>query len=50
MDVPDNVSAAALGLAVGAAGAITWNTTVMLTPEEIDEAAAKSVAYRPPGE
>ena len=50
MDVPDNVSAAALGLAVGAAGAITWNTTVMLTPEEIDEAAGKSVAYRPPGE
>ena len=50
MDVPDNVSAAALGLAIGAAGAITWNTTVMLTPEEIDEAAAKSVAYRPPGE
>ena len=50
MDVPDNVSAAALGLAIGAAGAITWNTTVMLTPEEIDEAAGKSVAYRPPGE
>ena len=49
MDVPDNVSAAALGLAIGAAGAITWNTTVMLTPEEIDEAADKSVAYRPPG-
>ena len=50
MDVPDNVSAAALGLAIGAAGAITWNTTVMLTPEEIDEAAGKSVAYRAPGE
>ncbi len=49
MDVPDNVSAAARGLAIGAAGAITWNTTVMLTPEEIDEAAGKSVTYRPPG-
>ena len=49
MDVPDNTSAAALGLAVGAAGAITWNTTVMLTPEEIDEAVGKSVSYRAPG-
>ncbi len=49
MDAPDNVSAAALGLAVAAGGAITWNTTVLLTPEEIDEAASKSVTYRPPG-
>ena len=49
MDVPDNVSAAALGLAIGSAGAISWSTTVMLTPEEIDEAAAKSVDYRAPG-
>lgn len=49
MDLPDNVSAAALGLTVGAAGAITWSTTVMLTPEEIDEAAGKSVSYRAPG-
>ncbi len=49
MDAPDNVSAAALGLAVAAGGAITWNTTVLLTPEEIDEAARKSVTYRPPG-
>lgn len=47
--MPDNVSAAALGLAIGAAGAIAWDTTVMLTPEEIDEAARKSVTYRPPG-
>ena len=42
-------SAAALGLAIGAASAITWNTTVRLTPEEIDEATGKSVAYRAPG-
>ena len=49
MDVPDNVSAAALGLTIGAAGAITWNTTVMLTPEEIDEAVGRSVSYRAPG-
>ena len=49
MDVPDQVSAAALGLAIGGAGAISWSTTVLLTAEEIDEAVAKSVEYRPPG-
>lgn len=49
MDVPDQASATALGLAIGAAGAISWSTTVLLTPEEIDEAVAKSVEYRPPG-
>ncbi len=48
MDVPDQVSAAALGLAIGGAGAISWSTTVLLTPEEIDEAVAKSVEYRAP--
>ena len=49
MDVPDQAAAAALGLAISAAGAITWNTTVLLTPEEIDEAVGTSVEYRPPG-
>ena len=49
MDLPDQVSAAAVGLAIGGAGAISWSTTVLLTPEEIDEAVAKSVEYRPPG-
>lgn len=49
MDVPDQASAAALGLSIGAAGAISWSTTVLLTPEEVDEAVAKSVEYRPPG-
>ena len=49
MDVPDQVSAAALGLAIGGAGAISWSTTVLLTPEEIDEAVNTSVEYRPPG-
>ena len=49
IDAPDRVSAAALGLAIGAAGALTWSTTVLLTPEEIDEAVSKVVNYRPPG-
>ena len=48
-DVPDNTTAAAISLTVGAAGAATVKTIVLLTPEEIDRATQQSVAYRPPG-
>jgi uncharacterized protein with GYD domain len=48
-ELPDNTSAAGLSLAVGAVGAATTRTTVLLTPEEIDAAAKKAVDYRPPG-
>jgi uncharacterized protein with GYD domain len=49
IDLPDNQAAAAVALAVNAAGGATTRTTVLLTPEEIDEAAQRSVDYRPPG-
>jgi uncharacterized protein with GYD domain len=49
-DVPDNVSAAALSLVVNTAGAATAKVTVLLTAEEIDAAAKKTVAYRAPGQ
>ena len=49
IDLPDNVAAAALGLAVGASGATLLRTIVLLTPEEIDRAAQVSVAYKKPG-
>jgi uncharacterized protein with GYD domain len=48
-DVPDNASMASVALAAGAAGGATTKTTVLLTPEEVDEATRKSVEYRPPG-
>ena len=48
-DAPDNVSAAALSLAVNASGAATAKVTVLLTAEEIDAAAKKTVSYRAPG-
>jgi len=48
-DVPDNVSAAALSLAVNATGAATSKVTVLLTAEEMDAAAKKTVSYRAPG-
>ncbi len=49
VDLPDNESAAAVALAVNAAGAVTIKTVALLTPEEIDAAAKLSVAYHAPG-
>jgi uncharacterized protein with GYD domain len=48
-DVPDNVTVAAVALTVNAAGAAQTKTIVLLTPEEVDRAAEKSVSYAPPG-
>ncbi len=48
-DLPDNATAAAIGIAVGASGAAVTKTTVLLTPAEIDVATHKTVAYRAPG-
>src|SRR5882672_7252642 len=48
VDLPDAASAAAVSLTVGASGAASCHTTVLLTPEEIDAATKKSVDYRPP--
>lgn len=49
-DFPDHVSAAALSLAAGAGGAVSEvGTTVLLTPEEMDQATKTGVSYRPPG-
>ncbi|MDP7645080.1 MAG: GYD domain-containing protein [Anaerolineales bacterium] len=50
VDVPDNVTSTAFSLVVNASGAVNVKTTVLLTPEEIDEAAKLTVDYRPPGQ
>jgi uncharacterized protein with GYD domain len=49
-DLPDNVSAASFSLLVTAAGGATVKTVVLMTPEEIDQAAKKTLNYRPPGQ
>ena len=49
VDLPDNEAAAAVALTVTAAGGAAVKTTVLLTPEQVDEAAKRSVDYRPPG-
>lgn len=49
LDLPDNVGAAALALAVSASGLVRLRTTPLLTVEETDKALQKSVTYRAPG-
>lgn len=48
-DLPDQRSAAAVGLTVNAQGRTQLKTVVLLTPEEIDDAVKTTVDYRPPG-
>ncbi len=50
VDVPDQVAATAIGLAVNASGAVQTRTTVLIAPEEVDEATKRHVHFHPPGE
>jgi uncharacterized protein with GYD domain len=53
LEAPDNVSMAAVALAIGAGGALSsLETTVLLTVEETMDALRKAeqVRYRPPGQ
>lgn len=49
-EMPDNACVAALSLALAASGGATGRTTVLMTPEEMDQATKKSPTYRPPGQ
>jgi uncharacterized protein with GYD domain len=52
-EAPDNVSVAAVAIAIGGGGALSnIDTTVLLTVEETLEALKKAseIRYRPPGE
>jgi uncharacterized protein with GYD domain len=48
-DLPDDTTAAALAIAVGASGAGSIETVKLLTPEEIDAARGIDTGYRAPG-
>jgi uncharacterized protein with GYD domain len=50
IDLPDHASAAAAALAATGGGGARVKTIVLLTPEEVDQAAKKTVQYRPPGQ
>ena len=48
-DLPDAASAAAMSMTASATGAVEVRTIALLTPDELDDATTKSVAYRAPG-
>ncbi|MBV9007928.1 MAG: GYD domain-containing protein [Verrucomicrobia bacterium] len=48
-DLPNNVDASALSLAVNASGSLKSRITVLIAPEEVDQAVRKTVNFRAPG-
>ncbi|MFJ8577283.1 GYD domain-containing protein [Micromonospora sp. NPDC093277] len=48
-DLPDHKTAAALTVAVRAAGGVQTRVTPLLTPEEVDEATGMRLTYQAPG-
>jgi uncharacterized protein with GYD domain len=48
-DMPDNAAAAAASLALASSGAATNKVTVLLTPEDLDQAVKKVPSYTAPG-
>jgi uncharacterized protein with GYD domain len=48
-DIPDDEAAAAVAIAINSTGAVSTRTTKLLTVEQVDEALARTVDYRPPG-
>jgi uncharacterized protein with GYD domain len=49
-ELPDNEAATAVALTVNGSGAVHVRTIVLVTPEEVDAAAKRSVPYRAPGQ
>jgi uncharacterized protein with GYD domain len=49
LDLPDNVTAAAVGLTIAGSGAVRARTTPLLTVEEVDKALEVKMRYRAPG-
>jgi uncharacterized protein with GYD domain len=48
-EIPDATTAMALSLTINASGAAKVATVPLITPEEIDAACRKTIAYRAPG-
>jgi uncharacterized protein with GYD domain len=49
VDAPDHATIVATSLAINASGAVRTRTTVLLSPEEVDQATKKGVKYTAPG-
>jgi len=50
IDLPNNIDMAAVALAAQVSGAVKSRITVLLLPEEIDQAAKRQVNFHPPME
>ena len=50
LDLPNNVTAAAVSLTVSGAGAVRVRVTPLLTVEDVDQALEIQMKYRAPGE
>ena len=48
-EFPDTATAVAVSATVNATGMVHLSSTLLVTPEEFDAAAQKTIAYRPPG-
>jgi uncharacterized protein with GYD domain len=48
-DLPDNEAALTAAMTASASGGTVVKTTVLLTPEQVDDASKRAVEYRPPG-
>lgn len=48
-DLPDDATAVAFSLAAAATGIMVLKTTVLVTPETVDEAIARNVRFQTPG-
>ena len=49
LDLPDNITAAAVGLNTAGSGAVRVRTTPLLTVEDVDKALEVKMQYRAPG-
>jgi uncharacterized protein with GYD domain len=50
LDLPDNITAAAVSLTTAGTGTVLVRTTPLLTVEEVDKALEVKMRYRAPGE
>jgi len=49
VELPDHLKAATAALTIGTTGTANLNTTVLISPEEMDQVTKTSTTYRPPG-
>ncbi len=50
LDLPSNVDAAAVAMVANASGTVKSRMTVLIAPEEVDQATKKQVSFHPPGQ